>query len=141
MVVRVIQHAQAAFAYFEDVSSEPVPDHLLERIRSIALALPEAIEKEAWGHPTFRAGTGKMFASAGMTASGQVTMSMKAPVGEQELLIESSDHIYFPKYVGKSGWIGVTIDEDTNWDEIAELVEESFRQQATRDLVVRLGDD
>ena len=79
-----------------------------------------------------------MFASAGITESGKVTMSMKAPAGEQQLLIESSDHIYFPKYVGKSGWIGVIIDESTDWDELAELVEESYRQQAPRKLVDQL---
>ncbi len=34
----------------------------LKRLRSICLALPEAVEIEAWGHPTFRAGK-KMFAA------------------------------------------------------------------------------
>ena len=35
-------------------------DPYLTELREICLALPEAVEKEAWGRPTFRAG--KMFA-------------------------------------------------------------------------------
>jgi ketoreductase len=36
----------------------------LQKLRSLCLALPEAKEIEAWGHPTFRAGK-KMFAGFG----------------------------------------------------------------------------
>ncbi|HMF13765.1 MAG TPA: MmcQ/YjbR family DNA-binding protein [Gemmataceae bacterium] len=39
-------------------------DRALKQVRSICLALPEAGEVEAWGHPTFRAGK-KMFAAFG----------------------------------------------------------------------------
>ena len=34
----------------------------LAEVRKVCLALPEAVEVEAWGRPTFRAGKGKMFA-------------------------------------------------------------------------------
>ena len=33
----------------------------IDRLRAICLALPEAVEKEAWGDPTFRV-QGKIFA-------------------------------------------------------------------------------
>ena len=36
----------------------------LKEIRSLCLALPEACEVEAWGHPTFRAAK-RMFAGFG----------------------------------------------------------------------------
>src|SRR5262249_7166614 len=39
-------------------------EQALEQLRSLCLALPEASEVEAWGHPTFRAGK-KMFAAIG----------------------------------------------------------------------------
>jgi hypothetical protein len=32
---------------------------LLERVRKLCLAMPEAFEVEAWEHPTFRVGGGR----------------------------------------------------------------------------------
>ena len=31
-----------------------MPEQPIDRLRAICLALPEAVEKEAWGDPTFR---------------------------------------------------------------------------------------
>ena len=42
-----------------------ITDPVLARVRALALALPEAVEVEAWGRPTFRAGT-PMFAVYGV---------------------------------------------------------------------------
>ncbi len=44
-----------------------------------------------------------------------------------------------PGYVAKSGFVSLDLDEDTDWDEIAELLEESFRQTAGVRLVRALG--
>lgn len=107
----------------------------------MCLALPEAEERETWGHPTFRV-RDKMFATigAGEADDGRprVTMSMKAAPGEQEILLAVGHPFFYPRYVGSKGWIGVEIDGDTDWTEIAELVEESFRVIAPNTLVARL---
>jgi hypothetical protein len=39
-------------------------DLLAERIRELALSLPESYEDEPWGHPVFKVAANKMFAEA-----------------------------------------------------------------------------
>lgn len=63
-------------------------DNALKRLRAICLALPEATEVQAWGHPTFRAGK-KMFAAFGEGIEGQEGLSLGVKVGfdrQEELL-------------------------------------------------------
>ena len=33
-------------------------------------------------------------------------------------------------YLGVSGWVGLDLDDSTDWDEVAELVETSYRLTA-----------
>lgn len=115
------------------------PAELVARVRSICLAMPEAVEQQTWGHPTFRV-RNKIFVGCGETEEDppRVTMSMKAAAGEQESLLAEGHPFFFPKYVGTKGWIGIEVDEATNWDEIAELVEDSYREVAPQTLVARL---
>lgn len=109
----------------------------ITRIRRICLAFPEAYEEETWGHPTFRVNK-KMFVTTSADGSQEMTMTMKAPPGEQKILIASGDHFFYPAYVGSKGWIGVRVDDHTDWDEVAELVEESYRMTAPKRLVKAL---
>ncbi len=115
------------------------PGELVARIRSICLALPEAVERETWGHPTFRV-RNKIFVGCGKTEEDppRVTMSMKAAAGEQESLLAEGHPFFFPKYVGSKGWIGIEVGAATDWEEIAELVEDSYREVAPRVLLARL---
>ena len=120
-----------------------IPPAVLGRIRTICLALPEAAEKETWGHPTFRVAD-KIFASAGIEERDEsrvVTMGMKAAPGEQKALLAAGHPYFYPKYVGSKGWIGIVIDRNTDWAEIAELVEDSYRAIAPRRLVIGLDQD
>ena len=121
------------------------PVRYLEQVRAICLGFPEATEKQAWGHPTFRV-KDKIFASIGYYESGPgigavagaEVMTMKAAEGEQEVLLAQGHPFFYPKYVGPKGWIGVVLDDGADLDEIAELVEDSYRQIATRKLIDRL---
>jgi len=104
------------------------------RLRAICLALPEAVEKETWGHPTFRV-RDKIFASAGTGEGGRSAMSCKARPGVQEALVGSDPERFFvPAYVGSKGWVGVRFDAGVDWDEVTELVEESYRMTAPKRL-------
>ena len=49
------------------------------------------------------------------------------------------EKFYVPPYVGHHGWIGVRLDRDVDWDEVAALVETSYRLTAPRRLVACLG--
>lgn len=111
----------------------------LARLREICLALPEAVEKPFGGHtaPTFRV-RAKMFAMT--TEDGEATW-LKAGPGVQEALVASAPERYFvPPYVGPKGWVGVRLDTGPDWDELTELVEESYRLIAPKRLAARLDD-
>jgi predicted DNA-binding protein (MmcQ/YjbR family) len=110
------------------MTSEP-----LDRLRGICLALPEAAEKETWGEATFRVRE-KIFAMAGNGGgSGRWAMSCKARPGLQAALVGSDPKRFFvPPYVGPKGWIGIYLGDETDWDELADLVEESYRMTAPK---------
>ena len=96
----------------------------LARLRRLCLALPGAREKVSHGEPTFWAGT-KIFASFANAANhhgaGRHGVWCKATHVTQDLLLARSPERYFrPPYVGSSGWIGIYLDNDPDWSEVAE---------------------
>jgi predicted DNA-binding protein (MmcQ/YjbR family) len=99
---------------------------MLQKVRKLCLALPEAFEVEAWERPTFRVGSGrgKIFC---MAAADGSSVTMKADPIEREALLDQGDPYYFPPYVGGKGWIGVRLDDiHTDWVEVAELIATSY---------------
>ncbi|MFB4307468.1 MmcQ/YjbR family DNA-binding protein [Actinomadura sp. GTD37] len=103
------------------------------RIREICLSLPEAAEKPFGGHtaPSFRV-RDKLFV---MTSEDGLSMMFKAGPGVQEALVAENPEVFFvPKYVGGKGWVGARLDVDHDWDEIAELIEDSYRLIAPKRL-------
>jgi predicted DNA-binding protein (MmcQ/YjbR family) len=112
-------------------------DAVLERLRGICLALPEATEQGGVGDPTFKV-RGKIFAMRHNFA-GRPSMWCKAPPGVQGMLVGSAPARFFvPPYVGQHGWIGVWLALEVDWDEIADLVQESYRMTALKRLVALL---
>ena len=107
-------------------------------IRDIALGFPEATERETWGHPTFRV-RDKIFVSYGVDDDGRSQVTMKAAPGEQESLLAEGEPFFVPKYLGAKGWIGVHVDDRTDWNAIAELVADSYREIAPRTLSEGIG--
>jgi hypothetical protein len=43
-----------------------------------------------------------------------------------------------PPYVGHHGWVGVWLDVEQDWSQLADLIKESYRMTAPKHLVVRL---
>jgi hypothetical protein len=104
------------------------PDRL-ERLRAIALALPEAVEKETWGDPTWRV-CDRIFAmQKGNYAGGRPSLWVKAAPDVQALLVESQPERFFvPPCVGAKGWAGAWLDgRRVDWRQIEDLVRESYR--------------
>jgi predicted DNA-binding protein (MmcQ/YjbR family) len=97
---------------------------LIDRVRTLCLALPEAFELLAWEHPTFRVGSGrgKIFCIAAADGS---TVSIKADPIEREALLAEGEPFYLPPYVGAKGWIGVQT-ERVDAGELAELIATSY---------------
>ena len=110
--------------------SDPLP-----RVRRICLAFPESAEKETWEIPTFRVRE-KIFAMFTHDDNGRPGLWLKAPPGVQETLVGAAPKRFFrPPYVGPKGWIGVHLAAPVDWDELAELVEESYRMTAPKRLL------
>ncbi len=112
-------------------------DDAVARVAGICLALPEAAEKPFGGHtaPSFRVG-GKFFV---MTSEDRTAITFKAAPGVQEALVAAApDRFYVPAYVGHKGWVGARLDADQDWQEIAELIEDSYRMVAPRRLAAQL---
>ncbi len=116
----------------------------LSTLRAICLAFPEAAEQGFGGHessPTFRV-RDKIFAmfTDDHHGDGRVAVWCKAPHGAQEVMVGSDPERFFvPPYVGPKGWIGVRLDRPVDWDQLAGLVEESYRMTAPRRLLKELS--
>lgn len=108
------------------------------RVRKISLALPEAVEKPFGGHtsPAFRV-RDKIFVFC--FQEGRPAISLKGAPGAQQALVGSDPERFFvPPYSGPKGWVGAYLDVEQDWDEIAELIEESYRLVAPKRLVKTL---
>lgn len=114
----------------------------LDRLRAIALALPEVFEKRSHGEPTFwvHKRMFAMFASAqNHHGAGRDAVWCKAAHMTQEIVVSRwPDRYFVPPYVGVSGWFGIDLDRRPNWQEVADRLEESYRLVASRRLLAAL---
>jgi predicted DNA-binding protein (MmcQ/YjbR family) len=111
-----------------------MPDHPTDQLRAICLALPQATEKQAWGNPTYRVRE-KIFAME-KRCDGRVSVWCKAPEGSQAVLVGADpDRFFAPPYVGPKGWVGMRLDHEPDWSEVATLVRRSYRLIAPKRLV------
>jgi hypothetical protein len=117
-------------------------DPLLRKVRTLALALPDAAEKISHGHPAFY--TTKVFAYYGGSVKvdgvyrqHEHSLVLLLPPDEREAL-QADGRCYVPAYLGPSGWLGIDLDEATDWAEIAELLDASYRRTAGPRRVARL---
>ena len=119
-----------------------MPLRPLTRLRRLCLALPEAHEVEAWGEPTFRVRNKlfAMYASPGNHhGGGRPSAWCKATKTNQELMIDAApDRFFKPPYVGPSGWVGVWLDGDCDWKELAEIVQDAYILTAPKKLRTQL---
>lgn len=117
----------------EQAEQDPLP-----RLRALCTALPEVTEKVSHGEPTWF--VRRVFVSyADHHHDDRVAFWCAAPPGAQEALVGSRpDRFFRPPYVGGRGWLGVWLDGDPDWDEIAEVVTDAYREIAPRKLVALL---
>lgn len=115
------------------MTADPLP-----RLRALCLALPEAVEKVSHGEPTWF--VRKVFVMyAHHHHDDRVGFWCAAPAGAQEALVAARPERFFrPPYVGGRGWLGVWLDVEQDWSEIAEIVMDAYREIAPRKLVALL---
>jgi hypothetical protein len=111
----------------------------VERLRQIALALPEVTEKRSHGEPSFFCRKQFVAIDDHHHGADRLAFWCPAPPGVQEEMIATDPAQFFrPPYVGHRGWLGVRIDGDPDWDEIAEIVRDAYRLVAPKRLVAQL---
>jgi hypothetical protein len=116
-----------------------------ERLRSIALALPETWEKTSHGEPTFWVAK-KMFATFASGANhhggGRDAVWCKSTHMTQSLLVgRSPDRYFVPPYVGPSGWVGIYLDKRPNWRDVSERLADGYRLVAPKRLLATLDQE
>ncbi len=114
----------------------------LAHIRRICLALPETNERLSHGSPCFFIRDKKSFVyfhDANRYDEVGTNIWCPAPPGVQEQMVDAEpSRFYRPPYVGHRGWIGVRLDVEPDWEEIAGIVEEAFRHVAPNRVLQRL---
>jgi hypothetical protein len=113
----------------------------LERVRRLSLALPEVTERVSHGAPTFFVRGKRTFVTFmdDHHGDGRLAVWCAAPSGAQAALVdEEPERFFVPPYVGGRGWIGVRLDVDVDWDEMAGIVEDAYRAVAPKRLVAVL---
>ena len=112
----------------------------LERLRALCLALPETTERLSHGEPTWFVRGKLVFVTyAEAHHDDRVGFWCAAAPGEQETAVGADPERYFrPPYVGGRGWLGVRLDVPVDWDKIAEIVREAYRQIAPKRLLAEL---
>ncbi|WP_340540702.1 MmcQ/YjbR family DNA-binding protein [Nocardioides sp. GXZ039] len=128
------------------VSGRPEPDLVLvERVGRIATALPDAYEEEAWTGVRWRVRK-HTFAHVLMlspettsTRSGHEHLPglIFRSTGEELLALSHAGPPFFTLSWGDDV-VALLLDDSTDWEEVAELVTESYRIRAPRMLVRRL---
>jgi predicted DNA-binding protein (MmcQ/YjbR family) len=107
----------------------------IERLRELCLRFPESQEQPFGGvtTPTWRV-NGKIFAQ--WEPKPVEAVWFKAAPGGQSILVDSRPEVYFvPPYMGLVGWVGARLASDVlDWDELAELIDESYRLIAPKRL-------
>ncbi|MEZ5145280.1 MAG: MmcQ/YjbR family DNA-binding protein [Acidimicrobiales bacterium] len=125
---------------------EATPDpteHALARVRRACLELPETTERLSHGAPTFFVRDKKTFVMFvdDHHGDGRLALWCAAPPGAQAELVEQEPERFFrPPYVGHRGWLGVRLDRDPDWAEVAGIVTEAYRVVAPKTLIARLDD-
>lgn len=119
-------------------------DPVLRRVRELAGTFPGSDEKVSHGRPAFF--TTKVFAYYGgsLKVDGDWVQHPQSilvqPDPEDRHALLDDERVYVPAYLGPSGWIGIDLDDRTGWDEVAELLDASYRQTAPAKLVRELDD-
>ena len=113
----------------------------LDALRELCRALPETTERLSHGEPTWFVRGKKTFVMyADHHHDDRLGFWCAAPAGVQEELVAADPERFFrPPYVGHRGWLGVYLDvDDVDWEEIAEIVVDAYRQIAPKSLVARV---
>ena len=116
--------------------TDDVPDDVEIRLRTMCLELPDAYEERAWVGTRWMVRRRTFAHLLGLEvvddAAPFVVLAFRSAGQELEVLRHAAHPFLF------LGWgrdaIGIVLDDDTDWDEVRELVTESFCVMAPKKL-------
>jgi hypothetical protein len=109
---------------------------VLQHVREQCVTLPDAAEEEAWTGRRFvvrKRNFAHVFALHDNDGRVVTIMAFRSPDEERGALV-ASGHPFFLLGWGRNV-VGMVLDEDTDWEEVRELVTESFCVLAPKKLV------
>jgi predicted DNA-binding protein (MmcQ/YjbR family) len=113
-----------------------VPESLVRRIRAVLMSLPECDEDAAWVGTRWqvhRATVAHVF--GGEDQRFRVTFRAEP---DEVMALQHLGEPYF-----RAGWgrnvVGMFLDEDTDWEELTELLTDSYCLQAPKSLAERVS--
>lgn len=106
----------------------------LDRVRTIAMALPEATEELTWGSEINFRVRNKIFVFPGQGGS----LMVKADRDELPALL--ADHRFTPApYLARGGWVVLDLtDSPVDWSEVEELIHTSYCLIAPKKLAAQV---
>ena len=117
---------------------------LLQSLRTICQSFPDVSERPSHGAPTWFVRSKTSFATAWLDGHHDIDyphLWIAAAPGVAEVLVASRPDTFFrPPYVGPRGWLGVRLDREPDWDELADLLADAYRQVAPKRLVAQMTD-
>ncbi|MXO57548.1 phosphoribosylglycinamide formyltransferase [Altererythrobacter gangjinensis] len=139
--IRIAEHQLFPHVVNAYVSRGYSADWLFDRVRTLAVALPEVEERESHGSPGWRTGgkSGKYFAYFNNQHHGEPHIALLAKTsGQDEMtaLIERDPGAFFrPAYYGASGWVGLILNRpDVDWDQVDHWLRRSWQAVAPKRL-------
>jgi predicted DNA-binding protein (MmcQ/YjbR family) len=115
-----------------------VPPEVEAEVRSLCLGLPETVERQAWAGTQWRI-RNRMFAhvlAVDFADGPVVVLTFRSSGPELAALRNAGDPFFRPAW--GSDAVGMVVDSGVNWDEVAELVTESYCTVAPKKLREKL---
>lgn len=122
-----------------DLKSRATP--IRERLIELARRLPETeVLNQSGDHYSFSV-RGKKFCYflVDHHGDGRIAINVKAAPGVQEELMEKEPgRFHIPAYLGPRGWIGFDFANEADWDEINEMLRQSYALTAPKTLAAKM---
>jgi len=122
----------------------PKKDPRLNRINEICLALPETTSQRHGSHAAFLVRK-KTFAYYldNHHGDGITAITCKIAPGDNQLLAKAQpERFYLPAYIASRGWVALRLDRaEIDWEEVRELLHESYRRVAPKRLAATVPMD
>ena len=110
---------------------------VMAELDALCERLPETERATQFGNPVWKAGR-KTFVSTHYH-TGRLHLSFRVGTEAQTLLTQDPRY-RIPAYTGNNGWIDLDVEDQADWEEIEQLLLESYRHFALKRMLKALGE-